>query len=109
MKFRLIFSCVISPEKSNKNNNIIKITRSDKKYNMGYYNYYQYNISKALLELLLNNNNEEDISNNDNDNDNNFIYKGNLIIKYLWDTFSKTNDESKKNSRNKINTENILI
>ena len=105
MKFRLIFSCVISPEKSNKNNNIMKITRSDKKYNMGYYNYYQYNISKALLELLLNNN-QEDINNNDNDS--NFIYRGNLIIKYLWDTFSKTNEESQKNSRNKINTKKII-
>ena len=95
MKFRQIFSSVISPEKSNKNNNIMKITRSDKKYNMGYFNYYQYSISKALLELLINNN-QEDI----NDcNDNNFIYKGNLIIKYLWDSFEKTNNENNNNSR----------
>ena len=102
MKFRQIFSCVISPEKSNKNNNIMKITRSDKKYNMGYYNYYQYNISKALLELLRNSNQDE----KNNINDNNFIYKGNLIIKYLWDTFIKTNVENKiidSRNNNKMN------
>ena len=103
IKFRQIFSSVISPEKSNKNNNIMKITRKDKKYNMGYYNYFQYNISKTLLELLINNNNNED--NIINENDNSFIYKGNLIIKYLWDSFIKTNNENNKISRinNKIN------
>ena len=92
MKFRQIFSSVISPEKSNKNNNIMKITHSDKKYNMGFFNYYQYNISKALLELLINNNIEDD-----NPNDNKFTYKGNLIIKYLWDTYKK-NNETKNNN-----------
>jgi hypothetical protein len=98
MKFRNIFSSVVSPEKAIKNSNIMKLTSSDNKYNMGYYNYYQYNISKALLEELINN--------NEYNNDNNFIYKGNLIIKYLWDTYLKTNDEYKgrdlKNNNNKI-------
>ena len=102
MKFRQIFSSVISPEKSNKNNNIMKIARTDKKYNLGYYNYYQYNISKALLELLINSNQDD----NNFENDNNFIYKGNLIIKYLWDSFKKTNIENKKiSSRNNKNFE----
>ena len=98
MKFRNIFSSVVSPEKAIKNNNIMKIACSDSKYNMGYYNYYQYNISKALLEELINN--------NEYNNDNNFIYQGNLIIKYLWDTYLKTNDNNKgrdlKNNNNKI-------
>ena len=106
MKFRQIFSSVISPEKSNKNNNIMKITRSDKKYNMGYFNYYQYNISKSLLELLINNNSENEYNNNDN----NFIYKGNLIIKYLYDTYTKnreSNNYSKRlNKKININEKN---
>ena len=97
MKFRQIFSSVISPEKSNKNNNIMKIARSDKKYNMGYFNYYQYNISKTLLELLINNNPENEYNNNDN----NFIYKGNLIIKYLFDTYTKNKEN--KNYSNRLN------
>lgn len=101
MKFRQIFSSVISPQKSYKNNNIMKITHFDKKYNMGYYNYYQYNISKALLEELLN-------KNENNNDDNSFIYKGNLIIKYLWDTFLKTNEENKINNDSK-NNNNINI
>lgn len=104
MKFRQIFSSVIPPEKSNKNNNIMKITKNDKKYNMGYYNYYQYNISKALLDLLISNNQEEII----NENNNNFIYRGNLIIKFLWDSFIKTNNEDNtKNSRIKNRIINI--
>ena len=107
MKFRQIFSSVISPEKSNKNNNIMKITRFDKKYNMGYFNYYQYNLSKTLLELLINNNNPEDEYNK---YDNNFIYKGNLIIKYLYDTYTKNreiNNYSKKlNKKININEKN---
>ena len=104
MKFRQIFSSVISPEKSNKNNNIMKIARSDKKYNMGCFNYYQYNISKALLELLINNNIEDD-----NPNDNKFTYKGNLIIKYLWDTYKKNNETKNNNNRlnKKISLNNI--
>ena len=107
MKFRQIFSSVISPEKSNKNNNIMKITRFDKKYNMGYFNYYQYNLSKTLLELLINNNNPEDEYNK---YDNNFIYKGNLIIKYLYDTYTKnreSNNYSKRlNKKININEKN---
>ena len=105
MKFRQIFSNVISPEKSNRNNNIMKITRNDKKYNMGYYNYYQYNISKSLLELLINNNKDDNI----NENDNGFIYKGNLIIKYLWDSFIQTNNENNKNNSRINNRINIKL
>ena len=56
---------------------------------MGFYNYTQNNISKALLDLLLNNN-----------IDNSFIYKGNLIIKYLWECFINLNNS---NSNSNIN------
>ena len=71
---------------------------------LSYYNYYQYNISKTLLESLINNNNDN-INNKDNDNE--FINKSNLIIKYLWATFSKThNNELKENSK-KINIKKL--
>lgn len=101
MKFRNIFSSVVTPEKAIKNNNIMKIACSDYKYNMGYYNCYQYNISKALLEELVNN--------NEHNNDNYFIYKGNLIIKYLWDTYLKTNDDYKARELKKNNNNNKII
>ena len=106
MKFRQIFSSVVSPEKSNKNNNIMKIACCDKKYNMGYYNYIQYNISKSLLDSIINSN-QEHINNNNNDNDN-FIIKSNLIIKYLWDTFSKTNDNESIRNAIKINIKKLI-
>ena len=89
-KFRKIFLSVFgngSFIESRKNNEILDIidkyknyNNNDDKYDMGYYNYTRYNISKALLDLLLNNN-----------IDNSFIYKGNLIIKYLWDSFINVN------------------
>ena len=105
IKFRQIFSSVVSPEKSNKNNNIMKIACCDNKYNMGYYNYYQYNISKTLLESLINNNNNNNINNKDNDNE--FINKSNLIIKYLWATFSKTHNNELKENTKKINIKKL--
>jgi len=79
-EFRKIFFEVLGGRtgvESRKNNDIInKINiysniQNDEK-NIGYFKHNQYNISKALLDLLLNNN----IKN-----------KGNLIIKYLWDSF----------------------
>ena len=89
-KFRKIFLSVFgngSFIESRKNNEILDMidryknyNNNDDKYDMGYYNYTKYNISKALLDLLLNNN-----------IDNSFIYKGNLIIKYLWDSFINVN------------------
>ena len=95
-KFRKIFLAVLgggSGIESRKNSgimDIIDIYKNDinnsEQYNMGFYNYTQNNISKALLDLLLNNN-----------IDNSFIYKGNLIIKYLWECFINLNN-SKSNS-----------
>jgi len=100
-KFRKIFNQVLgvgsSPNpgvESGKNNNIMEnidindeIDKSE--FNMSYYNYTQYNLSKALLDLLINNNINID---------NSFIYKGNLIIKYIWDSYiniSKLNPDKK--------------
>ena len=86
-KFRKIFFAVLgnSSIESRKNSGIIDIMDiyKNEEYNMGFYNYTQNNISKALLDLLLNNN-----------IDNNFIYKGNLIIKYLWDSFINLNNNN---------------
>ena len=97
-KFRKIFTMVLgggTGVESRKNNNIMdtidiynEIDKSE--FNMSYYNYTQYNLSKALLDLLINNNINID---------NSFIYKGNLIIKYIWDSYININ---KSNPNKKI-------
>ena len=93
LKFRKISSQILG-HNSHKNNNILNLINSNNsnniEYNMGYYTHTQYNISKALLDLLLNNN-----------IDNSFIYKGNLIIKYLYDCF--INNSNLNNNKSKQN------
>ena len=98
LKFRKISQQILG-NNSRKNNSILNlinnnnIGNSNIEYNLGYYSHTQYNISKALLDLLLNNN-----------IDNNFIYKGNLIIKYLYDCFINTNKKpNEKIIKNNIN------
>ena len=85
-KFREIYSCVISPEMSKKNELILKSIKNNKKYNMSYYNYGIYKMSKSLLDNLKN------MNNNINEN---FIYMGNIIINYLSNTFNKTAEDFK--------------
>ena len=105
-KFRKIFLAVLgsgSGIESRKNSGIMDIIDlyKNEEYNMGYYNYTQNNISKALLDLLLNNN-----------IDNSFIYKGNLIIKYLWDSFinlNKSNSNKSENINQKIIKKKIPV
>ena len=109
-KFRKIFFEVLgggTGVESRKNNDIINKINiysniENDENNMGYFNHTQYNISKALLDLLLNNN-----INKNNNIDNSFIYKGNLIIKYLWDSFinmNKTNINYLNNNKKIIKT-----
>ena len=102
-KFRKIFSWVLgggSGIESRKNSHIMEIIDINKsdinkgENNMGFYNYTQHNISKALLDLLTNN-----IINKNNNVDNSFIYKGNLIIKYLWDSFININSNQNINQQ----------
>ena len=105
-KFRKIYLWVLgggSNIESRKNSgimDIIDIYKSEfnkEEYNMGYFNCIQYNMSKALLDLLINDN----IKTNNNNKNNSFIYKGNLIIKYLWDSFNNMN-KSNLNSNKKL-------
>ena len=109
-KFRKIFTTVFGGGggvESHKNNNIMEIIDINNKinkgeFNMSFYNYTQYNLSKALLDLLINNNINIE---------NNLIYKGNLIIKFIWDSYiniSKSLNINKKliktNKPKKYNT-----
>ena len=92
LKFRKISQQILG-NNSRKNNGILNLINNSNniEYNIGYYSHTQYNISKALLDLLLNNN-----------IDNSFIYKGNLIIKYLYDCFinnNNINNNKKPNER----------
>jgi len=97
LKFRKISQQILG-NNSRKNNGILNLINNhvgynNIEYNMGYYSHTQYNISKALLDLLLNNN-----------IDNSFIYKGNLIIKYLYDCFINTNKKpNEKIIKNTLN------
>ena len=101
-KFRKIFLSVFGNGaniESRKNIRIMDIIdiykNNENRYDMGYYNYTKYNISKALLDLLLNNN-----------IDNSFIYKGNLIVKYLWESFINVNQN---NSNLNVNLNQKII
>ena len=98
-KFRKIFDTVFGGGgEFPKNNNIMEIIDINneitrEKFNMNFYNYTQYNLSKALLDLLINNNINIE---------NSFIYKGNLIIKYIWDSYININNINKINPNKKI-------
>jgi L1 cell adhesion molecule like protein len=95
IKFRKIFKNIINPKiniEGKKNIEILGYVdkEENEENNMGYYNYNQYNISKAILDLLMNNIN------------NNFINKGNLILKFLWDSLNNINNNINNNNNKKI-------
>ena len=90
MKFRSIYSEVISPEKAQKNNNILKVSSTKKTINMGNYNYHQHNIAKTLLNQLL-------FESDKTLENNSFLSNGIKIVKYLSDSYVKNGFISSKN------------